>query len=399
MIPSCFQQTGFFPFLVFFLVGATALHAQPCPTLDQTATLTSPDCAPGSDPCALCPGESFTLNATGTNLIPGSCINWYYGTNNTFNPYNGEGVLLGCATVAGAPPPAHIPPFSFEITADMCNGGPYWVVGIVDPLNNNCSPTFTNYLQFDVICPTPVLDSAAVCHNGGLYDLTQLQDPTLPDGIWSGPGVSGSNFNPAGLFGPQVLTFTPSADCGVAVSTIVTVYPAPTATFSPVQPVCPGQPAELFITLSGQAPWSFDLYAGNTLLNSYTVQATPLTLQVSPLATTTYSIQNLTDSLCQGPNATVDVEVTPPPAGVLTLAGPDTICAGKQDTLLLQVSGGAPPYSFVYSINGLLLPSMTTNQDSFVFLTPTLFAGTSVIRLDSVTANGCLGVVSGLDTL
>ncbi|MBK8922918.1 MAG: gliding motility-associated C-terminal domain-containing protein [Saprospirales bacterium] len=560
----------------------------------------SADCAPGLMPCTLCPGDSFELNAAGTGLLPGTCINWFYGTSNSFNPYIGEGTYLGCSEVVSAPPnpcnacpstlailvdacgteqnnefmtiwsgsgffvndatldfdaanngpnpndadvgggcgwqepgatvlahiqttcpnatvvgagpgesvpsgvpvlvftsagtnfnynlaglcalspviyvmqngcartigafsnsasaglrttvfgltcgcswsttydcgllvggdgayvtdaglpvtygnsgcdfppapggggmvaPFQITPLTVDVTTGMCNNGPYWVAGIADSLPGGCNQAFTNYLPFEVTCTIPVLDSADICHNGGLFDLTQLQDPLVPNGLWSGPGVNGNTFNPAGLFGTHQLTFTPSGGCGIPVSTLVKVFPAPIATFNLPDPVCPGTATDLVVQLTGQAPWIFDLLENGVFLNSYSTAESPVVIQIAPTAPATYTISNFSDKLCPGPDAEVSVSVTPVPSGTLTIAGPDTICSGNRDTLAIDFTDGMAPFTFVYSINGVLQAPVTTSNDPFIFLTPVLTPGMKVIRLDSLSANGCKGAGIGTDTI
>ncbi|MFN0013830.1 MAG: hypothetical protein ACKVU2_04725, partial [Saprospiraceae bacterium] len=85
--------------------------------------------------------------------------------------------------------------------------------------------------------------------------------------------------------------------------------------------------------------------------------------------------------------------------GSLSLVGPDTICAGLQDTLELTVSAGVPPYTFVYSINGVRQPAITTNNNPHTFLTPALVAGQNIIRLDSLGCTGCTGISTQEDTI
>ncbi|MCB0533794.1 MAG: gliding motility-associated C-terminal domain-containing protein [Saprospiraceae bacterium] len=400
MTQSCFRKTGFWfiLFSLYFSLPPGSLFAQPCSILDQTATLTSSDCAPASNPCTLCPGDMFSLNATGVDLQPGACVRWYYGATNTFNPYNGEGTLLGCAQIENIPP-VQVPEFTATVTADMCNNGPYWVVGIIDPLTGPCSETFTNYIPFDVQCASPVLDSADICHSGGIFDLTQLQDPAFPTGTWSGDGVTGTSFNPVGLFGQNILTFTPTASCSIPSTTTVSVFPAPTATFNPVAPVCPGTTIDLMVTLSGQGPWTFDLLANNVLVNTFNAPASPFFISVSPMGNTDYTITNFQGSVCPGPDASVTVTLTDPPSAELSLIGPDTICGGNRDTLSIDFDGGMPPYIFYYSVNGIPQPADTTDVDPYVFLTPVLAKDTTIVRLDSVFANGCRAVVSGIDTI
>ncbi len=579
-------------FALAFPVGA-----QPCPSLNKTATFTSNSCRPGLTPCTLCPGDQFTVQATGTGLQPGVCVNWYYGTTPNFNPYSGEGNLLGCSQVQPTPPnscgtcpmilalfvnacgteqnnemiamwsgsgfyvddatltfpdnsagdsdigagcswqtpsanaissiqsictnavvigagpgdvvppgvpvvvftsagydynynfgslcplspviyvmqngcvrngealpnsggaqtvtfgltcgcswsttyntaqlvggdgafvtdagfpnfygnagcgfpsvpgggggggggntPIQIPPYTATVTQDMCNNGPYWVVGIVEPLPPGCNQTFTNYMAFDVVCPQPNLGTADVCQNGGPFDLTQIQDPAVPNGTWSGPGVSGLFFNPLGLLGPQLLTFTTTI-CNLDNQTVVTVHAPPSASINPIPTVCPGKSVQLVVNFNGQAPWSFNLLAGSNTIGSFTVGESPWVYPIFPTSTTNYTVQGLEDAYCRGPNASALAVVTGAPSCTLTLVGPDTICAGQRDTLQVQFSTSNPPYTFVYSINGVNQPPITTNNNPHTFLTPPLSAGQHIIQLESVMADSCIGVPSGRDTI
>lgn len=89
--------------LLLSLIGVCHLQAQ-CPTF-TTSSLTSPGCFNGNTPCDLCPGESFQLNASGTTLPNNGCVNWYYSPQQGFNPYAGEGTLIGCGSITAPPPP------------------------------------------------------------------------------------------------------------------------------------------------------------------------------------------------------------------------------------------------------------------------------------------------------
>ncbi len=578
------------------LIMSFSSQGQPCPTLGQNATFTSNSCRPGLTPCTLCPGDQFTLRATGTGLMPGVCVNWYYGTTPNFNPYNGEGTLLGCSQVRATPPnscgscprilalfvnacgteqnnemmaiwsssgfyvddatltfpnnsagdadigvgcswqqpsanaiasiqsicsnsvvigagpgdvvppgvpvviftsaaydynynfgslcplspviyvmqngctrsgeafpnsggsqtvtfgltcgcswsttyntaqlvggdgafvtdagfpnfygnagcgfpsipggggggggssPIEIPPYTATVTQDMCNNGPFWVVGIVEPLPPGCNQTFTNYMAFNVICPQPNLGMADVCQNSGPFDLTQIQDPAVPNGSWSGPSVNGLFFNPLGLLGPQLLTFT-TALCNIASQTTVTVHAPPLVSINPIPTVCPGRSVQLVANFSGQPGWSFNLQAGSNTIGSFVVNESPWVYPIFPTTTTTYTIQGLEDAYCKGPNASALAVVTGAPSCTMTRIGPDTICAGQRDTLRVQFSTSNPPYSFVYSINGVNQPPVNTNNNPHVFLTPPLPAGQHIFQLESVMADSCIGIPSGRDTV
>ena len=71
---------------------------------------------------------------------------------------------------------------------------------------------------------TPVLElGGEICSSANVLDLNSLEDASFPDGTWSGTGVSGEEFNPTGQMGMITLTFTPTADCAVAATTMIEV--------------------------------------------------------------------------------------------------------------------------------------------------------------------------------
>ncbi|MCC6460782.1 MAG: hypothetical protein IT260_09960, partial [Saprospiraceae bacterium] len=300
--------------------------------------------------------------------------------------------------VVPVPVPVTVQPFTATVTASMCNGGPFWVVGVVSPLPGSCAEPLTNYLPFDVVCAQPNLDSATVCQNSGLLDLNSLADPLAPTGTWSGPGVSGANFDPGGLNGPQVLNFVPSDNCSLPAATAVTVD-VPTASFDALGPVCKGQPTDLQLQFTGLAPWSFDFYTDGVYTGTFFAATSPFSIPIAPVNATTYSLQGFQDAQCAGADASTTVSVVDPPLASLAVVGLDTICANTPDSLALTVVNGTPPYTVVYSINGVAQAPLTANALPFGFITPPLSAGLAVVKLDSLYANGCIATVSGMDTI
>ncbi|RMF20392.1 MAG: hypothetical protein D6765_16920, partial [Bacteroidetes bacterium] len=111
--------------------------------------------------------------------------------------------------------------------------------------------------------PTPQLDSAALCQSAAPLDLSTLLDPAFPDGSWAGPGVSGDQFDPAGLNGPVTLSFDPDSLCAQSTTTQVEVLLPPS--FANLSIVC--DPTNTTYTVS------FDLVGGDS--SSYTVNGTP----------------------------------------------------------------------------------------------------------------------------
>ena len=85
-----------------------------------------------------------------------------------------------------------------------------------------CTQTATTEITVELPA-TPDLDEATICESSGLFNLTTIQDPMFPLGDWTGPGVTGTTFNPIGQNGPVGLIFNPTFGCGTTATTIITV--------------------------------------------------------------------------------------------------------------------------------------------------------------------------------
>jgi len=86
----------------------------------------------------------------------------------------------------------------------------------------------------------PELQTTALCGLNGVLDLNTLEDTSFPDGNWSGDGVDGETFNPAGLSGEVELTFSPTnSECGIDAVTMVTVT-EPDSALLMSQSICQG---------------------------------------------------------------------------------------------------------------------------------------------------------------
>ena len=123
-------------------------------------------------------------------------------------------------------------PYSGTWSGNGVSGGFFNPAGLIGPVvmifsisTNDCASGGLTFIEVSE-APQLSLTSATLCENEGLYDLAQLEDPNFFNGSWSGPGVSGDNFNPQGLVGVNTLFFTPNAPCAVPVATTVTVTPA-----------------------------------------------------------------------------------------------------------------------------------------------------------------------------
>jgi gliding motility-associated-like protein len=73
----------------------------------------------------------------------------------------------------------------------------------------------------------PQLGTASLCESAPLLDLTTLEDPMVQGGTWTGPGVNGTDFDPAGQSSPVTLTFTPDNPCFDPANTDIEILTPP----------------------------------------------------------------------------------------------------------------------------------------------------------------------------
>ena len=224
---------------------------------------------------------------------------------------------------------------------------------------SNCTATDTRNVTVNtnpVVAISPA--SAAIC-DGGNATLTASGGATY---LWSNSAITQSiTVNPASTTSYSV-TATDVNSCSATASATVTVNTLPNATISPATAsICTGSSATL--TANG----------GTTYLWS-TTEIT-LSITVSPLATTTYSV-TVTDANSCSVVVTRDVNVG---ASLVVNISPAVvaICEGASTTL--TASGGT---SFVWS---------TTEITSSIIVSPLAATTYSVTASD---VSGCTGTAS-----
>ncbi|MCB0559694.1 MAG: proprotein convertase P-domain-containing protein [Phaeodactylibacter sp.] len=173
----------------------------------------------------------------------------------------------------------------------------------------------TNQLPIPVtVTPpsTPQLTTASVCEDEPSFALTALQDPAFPTGTWSGPGVSGASFSPAGLTGTVTLTFDPSVSCSQPGTTTLTVLPQAAPTLGTAD-ICASETSFNLTSLQDPAfpggAWSGPGVAGSSF--NATGLSGPVVLSYTPVQP------------CAIPASTT-INVTPSVAPVL---GTDVLCS------------------------------------------------------------------------
>ncbi len=220
----------------------------------------------------------------------------------------------------------------------------------------------------------PQLDSAQLCQTAPPLDLGTLVDPAFPAGAWSGPGVSGNLFDPAGLTGPTTLSFLATAGCAEPALTVVDVFP-------PVQPVLasaavcvqedslplslladplfpvgtwtgPGVSGALFLPagLSGPVTLTFlpAVSCPAEAVTTVTVHTAPFFTQLETtcdLATQSYTVSFQPSG---GDSLTYTVDGLPLP-GPLFVSGP--LPSGQAYQFLLDDGNGCGPVAVAGSVN------------------------------------------------
>lgn len=205
-----------------------------------------------------------------------------------------------------------------------------------------------------------------VCLNGSTVFLQAFPG----GGQFSGPGVSGAQFNPAtaGL-GTHVLTYTyadPTTGCTNSATQTITVLPLPLGSAGADQTICLGTTASLLASGGTSYLWS--------------TGATTAGISVTPLATTTYTVRIFNAAGCSIVD-TVVVNIFNDPS--LTAGNDTAICAGG--SVQLQASGALQYFwspATGLSANNIANPIATPTQT-----TEYIVAG--------LTSSGCVS----LDTI
>ncbi|MEZ5056176.1 MAG: gliding motility-associated C-terminal domain-containing protein [Saprospiraceae bacterium] len=98
--------------------------------------------------------------------------------------YGNDGCALPAVNIPNPPPFfSMVDPVSFTITDLLCNGGPYYITGIISPTPDpGCGDVLTNVFEFDVLCPEADIQGDDEICEGETADLTATGGGTY---LWS----------------------------------------------------------------------------------------------------------------------------------------------------------------------------------------------------------------------
>ncbi|MBK7805089.1 MAG: hypothetical protein IPJ51_02130 [Saprospiraceae bacterium] len=234
---------------------------------------------------------------------------------------------------------------------------------------------------------TPFSTDITLCENSLAIPLNPYVNPPNLIGEWSGPGVSGSNFDPTGFTGNVVLNFNPENDCYLDGTLTIELNPQQIPDLSATEICSSSGPFDLVTLQDPGFPngiWSGDGVTGNIF---------------SPGALTGIIDVTFTPSgQCNSP-ATTTIEVFPIPN--LNITQNNSVCAGETVNLndyVINPSGhsitfySALPAS---SANEILNPNINISDPSTFFIKATDIHGCFDIQPLTINIIPGINPVSG----
>ena len=299
----------------------------------------------------ICSGQSATINATVTPVLPGT-YSWNTGA--------------AGASLTASPNATTLYTVTFTAT-----GG--------------CPSTATGSITVN---PTPVLtvNSPTIC-DGQSATLTATS--SVPGGTFTwNPGAAATNsitVNPITTTSYTVNYSTPAGCSATAVTSTVTVNPTPSITVNSAT-ICYGQTSTLTATPTvpgGTYTWS----------NGGSTQS----INVNPSTTTTYTVNYSTGAGCAAPVASGTVTVNPTPTITATSA---TICAGQSVTL--NASTNTQGGTFTWNPGGIIGSTLTVSPPNTTAYTLSYVSGAGCVSNNAtgtVTVNPVAVVTVNSDTI
>ncbi|MEP7168712.1 MAG: PKD domain-containing protein, partial [Bacteroidota bacterium] len=182
----------------------------------------------------------------------------------------------------------------------------------------------------------------------------------------------------------------------VSGSALVTVHQLPTAHVTGTAGICKGNSTNLSIHFTGAAPFTYSYSNGTNTSGPFTTSNNPEVISVQPLATTTYSMTNISDANCIGTITGNSAVVTVYDLPNAVISDNSAICYGFSTTFTITFTGTAP-FVYKYSDGSTVFGPFTTSSNPKVITVAPLT--TKTYSMVSVNDLHCAGSVSGAATV
>ena len=301
--------------------------------------LNNPPDATLSGSQSICGGSSATLTVSLNSGLTPWDFDWSDGTTTT----TVTGLFVNSYSISVSP--------SSSTTYTLAN------------VSNSCGAGNTNASFADVQVVPPdnatISGNASVCL-GSPANLTvtfsgvDAYDFTYTNGTTSTTltGITGTppytfSVTPTGITTYSLVSGTNTiTGCPIVVngSAIINTGTPPTAALSGVNSICAGSPISLSIRFTGGGPYDVNLADGGPLFSFTGLTGPDTIITVTPLTSTTYSLNTLTNAQCGAGTVNTPVAVNVVALPTASLSGNNTIsiCNGGRTALSFSFTGTSP---------------------------------------------------------
>ncbi|MFT6844275.1 MAG: gliding motility-associated-like protein [Flavobacteriales bacterium] len=375
------NPTAFPPVTTTYTVTVTDQNCTGTDSDQVTVTVIPRPTANISGKETICEGEFAQLPVAFTGIAPYTLFyNINGGALQSFGPTNDLNTFLPISEDGNVN--------IISVTDQICNSP---VAGVAE-VNVNAKPIADIGNQLIKICDSDFSTAISIFP----INITESPDWELTLAINGNPlpmeivAASPYNYNALaqGVYTVNTIKDDNCAGVGVGQVTIID-NPLPTATIVTPNNFCTGSAETMPINLIGRAPFTFDLFLDG-VKTEYT-NVFKYRIDYPIVQGGSYEIKNLSDKNCVSSLVFGPFNVTETPIPDAILSGGGSLCNGDPTSITIELTGTGP-FTFVYAIDGINQPAITTpNDDDYNFQTSQL----GVYTLVAVSSNGCEGTISG----
>jgi gliding motility-associated-like protein len=274
-----------------------------------------------------------------------------------------------------------------------CSQGAYSAVITQNP--SGCTSTTPSHIVNFTVAPTAniaVTGPSSVCPT----DSVNLQFTFTGTGPWNysynvpGVGCVGSQVvNAVANTSPVIIRLPVNCNFNYTLNSVasgcpgtvsgsanVTLKTVPTATVANIvnDTICSGSSSTITLNFTGTGPWDYVIKSSTGPDITGTTASNPFVINVSPSATTTYTLFSVKDACTGTVSGARKIVVNPIPTATLSITGNSTICSGTQTTVRVDFTGTPP---FIGNIRDNTTGTLTPVNTSANFITINVTPGST----------------------